>query len=195
MKIVWVHNYAYPNYIGGAELSDHCWIKKGKELGLNLVEVTHTRKPEQGDAYILGNFGKIQKAYIKEILHEPYICIIHGVLVSQEALKIYNSARLIVCMSPSHKNRFSNLTENPNIAISSPYVDLRFFHDYGRTREPNSYLYVGAIREHKGIPAIIDHARLNQSGRYHFYGPTKQKEIYLLDKIRQAKNCKYHQET
>lgn len=193
MKIVWVHNYTYPDYIGGAELSDYYWIKKGKELRLNLIEVTHTSKPEQGDVYILGNFGKIQQDYLQKIVNnEPYICIIHGVLVSEEALKIYNSARLLVCMSPSHKNRFSKLTENPNTSISSPYVDPWLFCDYGKTRKPNSYLYVGAIREHKGIAAIIDHARLNQSGQYHFYGPIKQKEIYLLDKIKQAKNCQYH---
>ena len=191
MKIAWIHNYSYPNYIGGAELSDYYWIKKAKELEIDLIEVTCKSNPIYADAYILGNFSKIDKNYLAKIIQKPYICIVHGGLINKDFLEIFNQASLLVFMSPLQKEKCKNIFKNPRTIVIPPYVDVKKFRNYKKTREPNTYLYAGAIRTHKGIPEILKHAKAHPQNKYHFYGPVK-KEIYLIKHIKQLKNCTYH---
>ncbi len=193
-RIVWVHNYSYPEYVGGAELTDFYWIKKGKKLGLNILEVKWDSKNiPSGDLYILGNTGKFNQEELQEkIADKPYACIVHGGIVSPETLEVYNRAMVLVFMSPEQKRRFGNLKSDQESLIIPPYIDTTKFLDQKIQRIPDSRLFVGAIREHKGIQTILTHAKKHPTSIYHFYGPTKDREIYLLDMIKKLPNCIYH---
>lgn len=194
-RIVWIHNFSYPEYIGGAELTDFYWIQKGKELGINLMETKYDSiDVPLGDAYILGNTGKFDsKLLLKKIGDKPYVCIVHGGIVSPESIELYKKATALIFMSPEQKKRFSKtVVDNKISLIIPPYIDTKKFYDFREPRIQNSYLFVGAIREHKGIQTILSYAKDHPGFEYHFYGPTKSKEIYLLEMIKALPNCEYH---
>ncbi len=193
MEIVWVHNFSYPKYVGGAELTDFYWIKKGIELRLKISEIRCGSPFKAGDVYMFGNFGKFNLQDLeRKINGKPYICIVHGGLITKEVVDIYDKARALVCMSPNQQKRLLNMTKNKRIIVTPPYIDTRLFYNFKKPRVSKSYLYVGAIREHKGIRIILEHAKKHLESNYHFYGPTKKKEIYLLEMIKSQPNCSYH---
>lgn len=192
-RIVWAHNFKYPEYVGGAELTDFYWIKKGKEIGINIAEITWKSKILPGDGYVIGNIGKFDiKKLLRTIGENPFISIVHGGIFSSEALEVYKRANVLVFMSPEQKRRFGQTAGNKKSITIPPYIDTNMFYDLGKKRIPNSYLFVGAIREHKGLRTILTHAKKHSQSEYHFYGPTKDKEIYLLDMIKELSNCTYH---
>ncbi len=194
MKIAWVHNYSYSQYIGGAELTDYYWIHKAKDLGLKISEITHTDKNIKFgdmDLFVLGNISKIEAKYIKQIVNRPYISVFHGGLVNKEQLEIVSNAKVSVLISPAQQKKYQNLLNKTIIYLSPPYIDTALFRDKYEKREQNSYLYIGAIRKHKGVHLILKYAKQNPKKNFYFYGPTKDKEDFLLNEISNTKNCHY----
>lgn len=201
MKIAWLHNYSYPEYVGGAELTDFYWLKKSKELHLDVQEVTFGSEIPLADFYILGNTSKFNHQDIKKaIQNKPYVCIVHGGKISRgengildkEIKDLYGNAKALVCMSPEQATRLKKIIKDKKIILAPPFIDPSIFYNFNKKRAPNSYLYVGAIREHKGILKILALAEKNKENTFHFYGPSKDKEAYLLKLIEKTPNCFYY---
>jgi glycosyltransferase involved in cell wall biosynthesis len=190
MKIAWVHNYKYADFIGGAEISDEEWISKGKELGHEIQEITPTTGFIRGDFYVIGNYNKIPVEVLKKVVLKPYVHIIHLRPLEEPFADFYKNSRCLIFVSPKQKRKHQEIISGDKFFITPPFIDPGKFYDREKAREKNSYLYVGAIRTFKGIPQILRYSK-RHPGSYYLYGPTKEREAFLVKDINKTKNCWY----
>jgi hypothetical protein len=162
MKIAWLNDYKVGDYLGGAELTNHYWIKKGQELGFEIVEVDHTEQIPKADYYVLANCTRFK---VDDLLQLPeYSIITHGVALLPAV--VYQKANNACYMSPSHLIKNKGLNEHG--FFSAPYVDHKLFYPTNEDR-PERNVYVGWILKHKGIENIVSNSRVNKSP-IDFYG-------------------------
>lgn len=189
MRVVWVHDFNIKTYLGGAELSDQYWIDKGKELGIEVLEMTKDQPLIDGDHYIISNFGRIDPNRLKIIQDtKPYSVVIHGNVLPEPNPRFYAYANTVVFMSPAHLKRCGKVAKNTQQQVSPPFIDDKIFRDKGQERE-DAMLYIGAVLGHKGIMETLTYLNKDKRG-LHFFGPSD--DHNLMEHIRKLPRAFYH---
>lgn len=165
MKIAFVNDFTLKEFIGGAQVTNSIIIKKGRELGHEIVEVTPKdfKKDELGislidgmlldddfDLFILNNIGQFKAEVIEYILdNKKYITFSHDFAFCQ-----YRNARCIHCKQNPCKPApiFQKLYSNSllNIFLSPLHLEIhkKFF---GETMRDAIYI-PSPIEEGKFYP-------------------------------------------
>lgn len=152
MIITWLHDYSADQYIGGAELTDMYWIIKGKQIGLDIHEVTKADKiVNKKGLFIVGNVWRFTPKELEMLRDNKYILIVHGE-PRRDIEWLIPEALKVVYMSPAHMQRI-NLGKKK--VYSAPFVSPKLFMD--RMKHMKGKVYIGCLDASKGIKQTIDH--------------------------------------
>jgi glycosyltransferase involved in cell wall biosynthesis len=174
MKIAWLNDYKLNTLQGGAELTSYYWIKEGRQIGLDIVEVDPSDTIPEADFYILNNITKFNPDAIAGL--KNYSIITHG--IPHAPIEVYRKAKNACFMSPSHLKR--NYLLNDNSFYSAPYIDhSKFYKKPNECENQIKLVYIGWLYEHKGIKNILNYGD-NLKTKIDFYGRGDEAMIKLI---------------
>lgn len=184
MKIAWFNDYSLQQYIGGCSITNSIIIKKGKELGYEIIEFNAKEdiNPEKDlknfDLIILNNINMFKKEILDWVIkntkymtyvHDYYWCQFRSAQCERCKTKctpakcffdLFANSILNIFLSPLHLEiykRFFGETLRDAIYIPSPLEDGKFYPDEKQQQE--KYLFAGIIMAHKGVPHILGYAK------------------------------------
>ena len=208
MRICWLNDYKLDEFQGGANITNSIMIKKGKELGHEIIEVTPdkldflTRTKSWGfDLIILNNINAFKKEIIEWVIgnttyikyeHDYSFCQFRSAQCSRCKIKctpaqifinMFSNSILNIFLSPLHLDthkKFFKETMRDAIFIPSPLEKDKFYPD--TKIQKDAYLFAGALMTHKGVTQILDYADTQKDKVFHFAGKAVNKKI--LDRIK-----------
>ncbi len=184
MKIAFLNDFNLQQYIGGCTITNSLMIKKGKELGYEIIEFNSKDNinPEKDlkdfDLIILNNINMFKEETLRWIIDNTrYMNYIHDYCWCQFRsaqcercevecspakifVDLFANSILNVFLSPLHLEvykRFFGETLRDAIYIPSPLEEGKFYFDEKKQEE--KYLFAGIIMAHKGVTQILSYAK------------------------------------
>jgi len=206
-NIAWLNDFKLKDFTGGCQITNSIMIKKGKELGYDIIELTpqeddydsQVKKLEKVDLVILNNINMFKPDIIKWIIknkkyitytHDYYFCKNRNakckpMCITEKIFQdIYSNSLLNIFLSPLqlnvHKKVFGEMMRDA-IYIPSPLEEGKFYPDL--INQQDAYLYAGTIMNHKGVSQILDFADSKKGKIFHFAGKAVNKE--LMNRIKE----------
>ena len=166
VRIGWVADHFYPDYLGGAEITDFLMIKAGVKKGYEIIKldrdsVSDLRNLLDLDFLVVSNVHTFRPKEILNILLQRYVLYLHDTTVDNNILMLMKNAELVIFLSPLHRKFFEKRFRlTSRVLIIPPPIEV---HKYYQSEKEEFAIYAGLIAKHKGIYNIIRYARQNPS--------------------------------
>jgi hypothetical protein len=98
-KVLWIQNSGYPEFVGGASLSDHYWIEA---INADVYRVGMPRPNlDEYDHFVLSNTRLMDPSILNEVSKRDYTLVLHGTMEPMPFEGAIENAVRTVFMSPS----------------------------------------------------------------------------------------------
>ena len=173
-KILWISDFNLSHTPGGAQRSNDLIIKKGREIGLSIMEANYNFNFKicdfnEYDAIVSSNLEAIsssEKQIIDKIAsHKYHVRLEHDLnryLNQSDREKLFKSCKKTVFLTDYHHKLFIANYGNffQNVEIVSDPIDTDIFYNKNLNRE-DKILYVGFMHDLKGTSSFFEFALSN----------------------------------
>ena len=181
IRIGWVADHFYPEYLGGAEITDYLMIKAGEERGYEIVRLGREDVSDESlrdlDFLVVSNVHTFTSREVECILRKRFILYLHDPVIDPHTPILLKNAVLAVFLSPLHKRFFQERLHLPGrVLVCPPPVMIE---RQPSTEREEFAVYAGLIAKHKGIYNVLDYARKHPSLRIYLVGRSQVPDLNL----------------
>lgn len=196
MRVIFVHDFAVQQWLGGAQLEVEWMMEIGRRMGHECLLMTpekYDRKEiSSADLIILNNIMRFSNQEINWITREKrYIRWEHDYSFTQLGrrelfINIFRNSLCNIFLSPLHFEEHQKnipLEESDNLVMPSP-MNTDLFTDLNLERDID-FLYVGRLSPPKGVGSVLLNAMVNPNKKFCFVGSGPMDKV-----IEEVVNCK-----
>ena len=186
IRVGWVADHFYPEYLGGAEITDHLMIRAGEERGYEIVrlgkeEVSDYRNLSGLDFLIVSNTHTFSSKEIRNILRRRYVLYLHDCVIDPHTPMLLRHAGLVVFLSPLHRRFFEERFRiSARVLECPPPVEIE---QYDASEKEDFAVYAGLIAKHKGIYNVLEYARKHPSMKIILVGKNQIPDLKLPENV------------
>jgi glycosyltransferase involved in cell wall biosynthesis len=173
-KVLWISDFNLNHTLGGAQRSNDLIIKKGRELGLSIMEANYNFNFKifdfnEYDIIVSSNLETIAAKHediINKIAsHKYHVRLEHDLnryLNQTDREKLFRSCKKTIFLTDYHHKLFiSNYGDFfQNVEIVADPIDTDLFYNKNNQRE-DKILYVGFMHDLKGTSSFFEFALAN----------------------------------
>lgn len=178
-KILWLSDFELSESPGGAQRSDDYIIKKGKELGFNILKVNYNCFSKainihDYDCVISSNVHAITQlnpwVFDELIKHKYHVRIEHDsneYLSQENRIKLFSSCKRTFFLTDYHHSFFKESYGNifKNVEIIPDPIDISKFYNKNQQRQ-DKILYVGYMHPQKGAGTFFEYVLRNPDKQF-----------------------------
>lgn len=157
------------NVRGGAELTDACYIQKGKELGFDIDRVSSRSNEDLGRFNLLIISNHHHAAKPQRFLQHKYVSFWHDPIIEEVDPLLIKNAELNIFLSPLHMKFFKDRFDVGDTALQ-PSCFSNFDRFHSREKKDNMVVYIGQVAPFKGISNILAYAGEHPELDFHICG-------------------------
>jgi len=182
IRIGWIADHFYPDYLGGAEITDYLMIKAGEARGYEILrlkkeDTSDYRNLSDLDFLIVSNTHTFSSREIRNILRRRFVLYLHDCVIDPHTPMLLQHASLVVFLSPLHRKFFEERFRIcTRVLECPPPVDM---HQYNASEKEDFAVYAGLIAKHKGIYNVLEYARKHPSMKIILVGKNQIPDLKL----------------
>lgn len=178
-KVAWISDRFYPEYQGGAEITEFVLMEIGRKQGLK-IDYWDKKPTKEYDFYIIGNTHNWSLQKVLNIIQgKKFVFFSHDPLSKLQTIHLLKKAFLIVFMSPKHQEYYSKKVKIKNFILQPPaFLDLE---KWKSGKKEEHALYVGDLNPYKGIRNLYQFAQDHPEITFKVYGRNFASFPFTLD--------------
>lgn len=177
--VAWISSRSYPEYEGGAEITEYVLMEKGRKQGLK-IDYWNKNPEKDYDLYLFGNTHDWYPQKVFDLIEgKRFVFFSHDPLIKEQTLRLLKNSFLVVFMSPKHRDFFLSKLKKKKTLLQPPaFLDLEKWYS---TKKENYAVYIGDLNEYKGVQNLYSYAKDHPETTFKVFGRNFASFPFTLD--------------